>query len=175
MSIPTLETPHTRLRPFRLGDVNALFQLANQKDIFRYFPNPAPWSHAQTERFIQSQLAHWERHGFGWWAVESGDHPELIGWNGLQHLPETGEVEVGYLISQAFQGRGWTTEGVLASLRFGFEQHALQSIIAIIHPDNTASQRVAAKCGLARLERTTYFGMDCFRYRIAATEFLKSL
>ena len=168
MDIPTLVTSHTKLRPFVLEDVASLFQIANQKDIFRYYPNPAPWTREKTEKFIRSQLAHWDEHGFGWWGVEPLDHPELIGWNGLQYLPDTNEIEVGYLISESFRGRGWTTEGTLASLKFGFERLGLASIIAIVHPDNFASQRVAVKCGLALVDRNNYFVMDCLRYRVDA-------
>ncbi len=173
MNIPTLNTAHTKLRPFRPEDVDALFQIANQKDIFKFFPNPAPWSPEKTEKFIQSQLDHWELHGFGWWGVEPLDHPELVGWNGLQYIPETDEIEVGYLISRYYQGRGWTTEGVLAGLDYGFNQLGIPSIIAIVHPENIPSQRVALKCGLSWVDRNNYFGMDCFRYRIEARNFMK--
>jgi len=173
MNIPTLETAHTKLRPFSLDDVDALFKITNQKDIFRYFPNPASWSQEKVQNFIAGQLAHWEQHGFGWWGVEPIDRPELIGWNGLQYLPDTNEVEVGYLISESFRGLGWTTEGVLASLKFGFEMVGIESIIAIVHPDNIASQRVALKSGLLLVDRNNYFGMDCYRYRIDARKYVK--
>lgn len=171
MNIPTLETANTKLRPFRLDDVGVLFQITNQKDIFKYFPNPSPWSREKAETFIQNQLAHWEQHGFGWWGVEPLSGHELIGWNGLQFLPDTNEVEVGYLLSEKFRGRGWTTEGTIASLRFGFEIVGIESIIAIVHPDNIPSQRVALKSGLSLVDRNNYFGMDCFRYRIDAKTF----
>ena len=171
MKIPTLETANTKLRPLGLNDIDALFQITNQKDIFKYFPNPAAWSREKTEKFIQSQLAHWEQHGFGWWGVESLKSSESIGWNGLQYLPDTNEIEVGYLLSQKFWGRGWTTEGTIASLKFGFEVVGLDSIIAIVHPDNIASQRVALKSGLSLVDRNNYFGMDCFRYRIDTRTF----
>ena len=173
MNIPVVETAHTKLRPFNLEDVEVLFQIANQRDIFKYFPDPAPWTRQKTEKFIRSQLEHWERHGFGWWGVEVLERPELIGWNGLQYLPETDEVEVGYLISESFRGRGWTTEAAIASLKFGFEQLGIESIIAIVHPDNIASQCVALKSGLTFIDRNNYFGMDCYRYRIDRNRFLK--
>ena len=175
MDIPTLVTSHTKLRPFGLADVDVLIQIANQKDIFRYYPNPVPWMREKTEKFIRSQLKHWEEHGFGWWGVEPLDHPGLIGWNGLQYLPDTDEIEVGYLISESFRGLGWTTEGTIASLEFGFEVLGLASIIAIVYPDNFASQRVAVKYRLALVDRNNYFGMDCFRFRVDAKNYMKFL
>jgi len=57
-------------------------------------------------------------------------------------------------------------------LKFGFDHFAdLHNIIAIVHPENIASQRVALKAGLAFVERTNYFGMDCYRYIIERSDF----
>ncbi len=58
MKIPVIETKQTRLRPFCEADIDALFHITNQKDIFRYFPNSAPWTREKAEKFIASQLAH---------------------------------------------------------------------------------------------------------------------
>jgi RimJ/RimL family protein N-acetyltransferase len=171
MHIPSLDTSHTRLRPFTEADVDALYAIANQPDIFRYFPTKDAWSREKTARFIQNQLEHWDKYRFGWWGVEPRGDAELIGWNGLQYLPETREIEVGYLTSRSFWGQGWTTEGARASLQFGFSVMGIKSIIAIVHPENIASQRVALKCGMRLVDRTRYFGMECFRYRIAMDEF----
>jgi len=174
MHIPIIETTHTVLRPFREEDVEMLFTIASQQDIFRYFPTTTPWEREKTERFIQSQLNHWDEHGFGWWGVEPRDQAGLIGWNGLQYLPDTDEIEVGYLMSRSFWGRGWTTEGACASLKFGFDVLGIKSIIAIVHPENIASQRVALKCGMGFVDHTRYFGMECFRYRIDADGFRRA-
>jgi ribosomal-protein-alanine N-acetyltransferase len=171
MNIPSIVTEHTRLRPFTLDDAEALFQITNQPDIFHYFPSTEPWSHERVQRFLKDQLAEWEGRGYGWWGVEPLDQSELIGWNGLQYLPDTNEIEVGYLLSKDYWGRGWATEGTWASLQFGFETLKVESILAIVHPGNIASQRVAHKCGMKLLDRTNYFGMDCYRYHISTNEF----
>jgi len=52
----------------------------------------------------------YEEYNLGWWAVVPDGQPDLIGWNGLQYLPETGEVEVVYLLSKRFWGRGYATK-----------------------------------------------------------------
>ena len=47
---------------------------------------------------ISAQLNHWEEHGYGWWAITPRPDLQyqmnLIGWGGLQWLPETEETEV---------------------------------------------------------------------------------
>jgi ribosomal-protein-alanine N-acetyltransferase len=87
-----------------------------------------------------------------------------MGWCGLQYLPETGETEIGYLLGKPFWGKGFATEAAGEALKFGFEKLSLEIIIAIVHPENTASNRVIQKLGYKDPIRATYFGMECLRY-----------
>lgn len=166
MTIPTLTTSRLTLRPFTERDVEPLHRILNEDGILRYFPRPEPPDPARVERLVAGQLRHWEEHGLGWWAVELRATGELLGWNGLQYLPETDEVEVAYLLSRSHWGRGLATEGARAALHFGFETLRSGSIVGIVHPDNIASQRVLEKSGLIFVNEADYFGMHIFRYVI---------
>jgi RimJ/RimL family protein N-acetyltransferase len=164
--IPTLTTHRLTLRPFTENDVAPLYCILNQPNILQYFPNPEAPSMERVHKIIENQLNHWEEHNLGWWAVVPQGGSELIGWNGLQYLPETDEVEVGYLLSNQFWGRGYATEGAKASLEFGFDQLGLKRIIGLTHPDNKASQKVLLKCGLEFINLANYFDMQLHRYSI---------
>ena len=170
MVIPTLTTSRLILRPFIEADAEPLHRILNEDGILRYFPRPDPPDMARVQRIIAGQLRHWEEHGLGWWAVElrsTGElraTSELLGWSGLQYLPETKEVEVGYLLSQRHWGQGLATEGAQAALRFGVETLGLGGIIGIAHPENIASQRVLEKAGLTFINEADYFGMHVCRY-----------
>ncbi len=166
MSIPAITTSRLILRAFTEEDVDPLHRILGTKDILRYFPNPGSPPRDKVERLISAQLKHWEEHGYGWWAVEPRSEKQLIGWSGLQFLPETDEVEVGYLLAQAFWGKGLATEAAQASLQYGFKNFDVESIIAIVHPENVASQRVIEKLGMSFVDQAHYFGMDCYRYSI---------
>jgi len=168
--IPTLTTSRLSLRPFTLSDVSPLHRILNQPDILQYFPNPGAPSKERVKEIIDKQLAHWEEHNLGWWAVIPKEGTDLIGWNGLQYLPETDEVEVGYLLSQRFWGQGLATEGARVALEFGFENHKLREIIGLTHPKNTASQNVLKKCGLNYTNQAEYFGIQVFRYSLIASK-----
>jgi ribosomal-protein-alanine N-acetyltransferase len=61
---------------------------------------------------------------------------------------------------------GVATEAAKAGLRYGFEQVGLEHIVAIVHVDNGASQRVAQKLGMGFVDQARYFGIDCHRYAI---------
>jgi RimJ/RimL family protein N-acetyltransferase len=166
MDIPSITTERLLLRAFSEQDVDPLFDILQQPGILRYFPRPDPPPREVAARLVARQLAHWEEHSYGWWAVEARDEPRLLGWAGLTYLLETGETEVAYLLRQEVWRRGLATEAAKAALRFGFDGFAFPFIIGITHPENIASQRVLEKSGLHFVERTVYFEMDCFRYVI---------
>jgi RimJ/RimL family protein N-acetyltransferase len=192
MNVPTLTTERLRLRPFAESDLDAMHRLLSEEGILRYFPNPDPPSRERVEQLIHRQIEHWETHGFGWWVVEllgapgggpsaapdtaqdathapapgQSPTPELLGWNGLLYLPETDEIEVDFLLGHAYWGKGYATEGARASLRFGFRDLGLTTIVALAHPDNTASRRVMEKLGMRFVERTRYFNMDVCKYML---------
>jgi ribosomal-protein-alanine N-acetyltransferase len=165
--IPTISTPRLTLRPFAPRDAISLHRIMNEPGIMQYFPRTDPPDMDRVQGLIERQLAQWEEYNLGWWAVVPQGRTELIGWNGLQYLPETDEVEVGYLLSRQFWGLGLATEGAKPSLEFGFESLGLQEIIGLTHPENTASQNVLKKCGMHYAEQKGYFGMQLFRYSLS--------
>jgi ribosomal-protein-alanine N-acetyltransferase len=115
---------------------------------------------------ITRQLAHWQEHGYGWWAAELREIQELIGWCGLQFLPEFVKTEVAYLLSKPYWGKGLGTETARAAVQFGFETLELESILAIVHIDNAASRHVIEKLGMTLIEQTHLWGMECYRYQV---------
>lgn len=167
MSIPTIQTSRLVLRAFTGADAAPLHQIMGEPGVLRYFPNQEPPSMDRVARMVASQLAHWQEHGYGWWAVQRRAETGLIGWAGLQYLPETDETEVAYLLAKAYWGQGLATEAARASLDFAFDGLGLEQIVGIVHPENAASQGVLEKLGMTLVERTQYFGMDCLRYEIS--------
>jgi ribosomal-protein-alanine N-acetyltransferase len=141
-----------------------LYLILNDADVLRYFPNPSAPPRDRVERLVSNILAHWQEHGFGWWAVELQAEPHLMGWCGLTFLPETGETEVAYCLGKPHWGKGFATEAAMASLHFGFETWALPRIIGLVHPENRASIHVLEKLGMSFIDRSCYFGMDLLRY-----------
>ncbi len=141
-----------------------MHQILEAEGVLRYYPTSDPPDLERVERLITRQIEHWEAHGYGWWAVDVVANGELIGWNGLQYLPETDETEIGYLLARPYWGQGLATEGAGVGMRFGFETLQIPTIIGIVHPENIASQRVLEKIGLQFQEEAEYFGMACYKY-----------
>jgi len=174
MTIPTIHTHHLTLRPLQPSDAAELHCIYQVDGVLRYFPNPNPPPLERVERNMVLQQAHWEQHGYGNWAVLAPEQVAIIGWAGLQFLPETGETEVGFLLDRPFWGRGYATEAAQASLDFGFKKFQFPEIIALVHPENLASQRVIAKCRMPYVDRKVYFGLELFRYRLTLESYKES-
>jgi ribosomal-protein-alanine N-acetyltransferase len=59
--------------------------------------------------------------------------------------PEDFRSEVGYILSGDFQGKGIITEALKRVVQFGFEVLKLNSIEAVIDPENFGSEKVLLK------------------------------
>jgi RimJ/RimL family protein N-acetyltransferase len=77
---------------------------------------------------------------------------ELLGFCGLTvpaFLPALlPAVEVGWRLARDAWGQGYATEAARAALAFGFEEHAMAEIVAIVDPRNVRSLRVGEKLGM---------------------------
>ena len=153
------------LRPLQAPDAVTLHRIYQAEGVLRYFPNSAVPPLEKVERFIANQQAYWDKHGYGNWGLLPDGKTEIIGWAGLQYLPELDETEVGFLLDRSHWGKGFATEAALAALKFGFEHFDLDHIIALVHPENRASQRVIEKCGMAYVDSLALWGMELMRYR----------
>lgn len=171
MNIPILETPDLVLRPWKLEDADALFHILQEADILNYFP-PSTFTLEKTQNYINHQLKHWQERGYGHWAVTLKINGRVVGWDGLEYLPETDEDEVAYLLSHQVWGRGYATQAAQAAVRYGFETAGLGEIIGLVHPENSGSIRVLEKCGLTFVDRKVYWGLEMRRYRIEKSEWI---
>lgn len=164
MIIPIVETPRLILRSWSPSDADRLYSILQEKDIFKYFPRAWAPERPWVDKYIHHHLCHWEEHGYGHWAVVNRESGEVIGWNGLEYLPETSETEVAYLLGRESWGRGFATEAAAAAVDFGTDTCRLKPIIGLVHPGNIASIRVLEKIGLVLSNRATYWGMEFLRY-----------
>ena len=80
------------------------------------------------------------------WMIELKDGTH-IGELCFKGIDSNGSVEIGYGISEAYEGNGYGTEAVLAVVHWAIEQKEVTRIEAETEPENIASQRVLEKCG----------------------------
>ncbi len=106
-------------------------------------------SHDWTRVFLQKNLEHWDRYGFGLWVFRDRATGQFVGRAGLRHYQWDGnaDVELAYALMSEFWGQGLAPEIAQASLRVGFQPLGIPSIVCFTLPTNRASQRVMEKVG----------------------------
>ena len=165
INMSTLETRRLHLRLFTPEDLENLHKLLRDPDVVKYTGTGKPVSLEETKTALNSILKHWERHGFGRWAVIDKATNQFIGYGGLRILVDTPEVV--YHLAKSFWGQGLATEMARESLRYGFEDNNFERIVAIAKPDNAASIHVMEKIGMSYEKRATYYTYDVVQYCIS--------
>ncbi|MEQ8789217.1 MAG: GNAT family N-acetyltransferase [Pirellulaceae bacterium] len=117
---------------------------------------PGPMSRQESDALVDRIEAHFDKHGFGLWAVEAPGEAPLIGFIGLAvtrfEAHFTPAVEIGWRLDADHWGRGYATEGARAALQFGFETLTLDEIVSFTVPHNARSRRVMEKIGMSHRE-----------------------
>jgi len=99
------------------------------------------------QEMLDGYLAHPEQgEWYAIWLVTRHDGVQ-VGDLSFKGLNEDGSAEIGYGIIDEFQGQGYATEAVKAAANWALKQAGVLRVEAETEQDNTASQRVLAKCG----------------------------
>lgn len=170
---PTIALRNCILRPFQSTDAAALFSVLQDKEVIQFMPWKESPSMERVEQLIDEQTRQWRTRQYGWWALQSLASQRLMGWCGLQHLPETGETEVGFLLGKNYWGNGIATAAASASLRYGFTSVGLEKVIGLVHARNARSIQVLKKLGMKMCDQVHLWGMDLDRYCITSRKYFE--
>ncbi|MBF5045393.1 GNAT family N-acetyltransferase [Aggregicoccus sp. 17bor-14] len=155
-----LVTERLVLRALCEDDLDPLAQLLGDPVAMRYFPRPR--TRDESRVWIARNHQRYAVDGCGLWAVERRADGAFLGDCGLVMQRPEGqpEVEVGYHFAPEHWGRGYATEAAAACVRLAFEVLRAPRVIALVHPDNLPSARVAARLGMRPLRRVEHAGLD---------------
>jgi ribosomal-protein-alanine N-acetyltransferase len=111
--------------------------------------------------------------GIGRWALVHRESGAFMGWCGLKlnTEPLNGHVnyyDLGYRLMPRFWGQGFASEAGAAALTFGFSNLKLQTVYAVAHSENAASNRVLTKLGFRQSGTFHYEDKPCYWYALQA-------
>jgi RimJ/RimL family protein N-acetyltransferase len=131
-------------------DLDAMAALLGDPRVMTYYP--APKTTQEAAGWISWNLDNYARHGYGLWILET-HAGEFVGDCGLTWQPVGGttQLEVGYHVRHELQGRGYATEAAAACRDLARDVLGATELVAIVHPLNDASRRVATKIGMTHL------------------------
>lgn len=146
------ETDHLTAERLRQDHLDELVDMHRDERTMATLGGPR--ASADTERFLETNLEHWRRHGFGLWIVRRSSDGAFVGRAGLRrvHVGGADEVEIAYALKSEMWGRGFATEMTRKLITIGVADLQLSTLVAFTLSDHRASIRVMEKAGL-RFER----------------------
>ena len=128
------------------SDAEAIFErYAGDPEVTRYLGWPRHHSVSDTQQFVASSAAEWERWPAGAYLIRTRSDGRLIGGTGL-HFEHLDEAVTGYVLAKDAWGQGYATEALGAIVALA-RRIALRRVYACCHPEHRASWRVLEKCG----------------------------
>jgi RimJ/RimL family protein N-acetyltransferase len=107
---------------------------------------------------VAGPLASYSRHGFGLCAV-TGETGTPIGICGLLQRAEFEAPDLGFAFLPAFRSQGYAFEAASAVKADAHARLGIETLLAIVNPENAPSIRVLERLGF-RFERMTTLGSE---------------
>jgi [ribosomal protein S5]-alanine N-acetyltransferase len=154
--ITEFETARLHARPMRADDFEPLFQMYQNDAVTATLGGKR--TAEQVREYLDDQLLHFARHGYGFWMFHAKADGRFVGRGGLRNIFVGGhdEIEVGYALMPEFWRQGLATEMAQASVQNGFAKLELPELVSFTMPTNIASRRVMEKAGFV-FERDIVF------------------
>ncbi len=140
-----IETPRLILRPTQAEDVEGFRTFGGDAEAMRFVGGLQP--PAMAWRSACGMAGAWALFGFAMFSVIEKASGRWIGRLGPWRPEGWPGTEIGWGLLPEFQGRGYATEGAVASMDFAVDQLGWTDIIHTIDPENTASIAVAKRLG----------------------------
>lgn len=152
LSSPTstvYETERLIICKLTLDDAGFMLRLLNSPDWLAYIGDRNVYNLQDARAYLENgSLAHYQKHGFGFWGVRLKSDLSIIGSCGFMvrdYLPHT---DIGFAFLPEYLGKGYGYESAAAALQYADTHLDIDNICAITSPDNTASKGLLTKLGL---------------------------
>ncbi|MGW4059299.1 GNAT family N-acetyltransferase [Amycolatopsis sp. NPDC004747] len=161
-----IETPRLILRPLREQDRQAMVALHTDPRTNRFQPDPP--DEAQASELVDTWLAHWAEHGFGYCAVLDRRTRQVIGLTGVRVRDFHGEevLNLGYRFHPDVWGHGYAVEAARAILDWRARELPSVPVVASVNVANEPSIAVAERIGFTEYTEEFYDGAPSRHYRL---------
>ena len=171
-------TPRLHLRPWRVDDIEAYFDMYSRWEVMRYLgsaPKVLESRQEAAERLAKRAEPDPDGPPYGVWAVCESDLDRPVGtvllkllpWSThVQPVPVARDVEVGWHLHPDAWGRGYATEAARALLDRA-RANGIDVVHAVTYPENAPSQAVCRRLGMAYVGRTDrYYDIELDLFRV---------
>jgi RimJ/RimL family protein N-acetyltransferase len=170
------ETDRLYLREFTENDYDDLCEILQDKDVMYAYEHS--FSDEEVKNWYDKLLVgHYEKYGFGLWAVIHKETNDFLGQCGLtiQKLNDKEYLEIGYLFKKKHWHKGYATEAALGCKKYAFEILKAEKVYSIIRDNNIQSQNVAKRIGMEKIDviMKHYGNMDIPHYIFSVQQIIE--
>jgi RimJ/RimL family protein N-acetyltransferase len=148
-------------------DIDEMLRIFTDKNVMKSF-NLQSFNREQMKQWVDRNLEHQNKHGYGLFSVILKSSQELIGDCGLEHTEFEGKpcIEIGYDFLSKYWNQGYATEAAKAVKDYAIGKLNIDPEImcSFIRRDNRASQRVSEKIGMHRVKEYRAYDIDRYLY-----------
>jgi len=150
-SVTEIATERLILRPIVPEDTEPFARMVADPEVVRFIGDGTTATLEETREWVERSIRRNASGGFDKRTVVLAEDGSVIGWCGIAVWTIDGVVEreLGYVLAREHWGRGFATEAATAMRDHALSTFGQRRLIALIHPDNAASRRVAGKLGFA--------------------------
>lgn len=139
-------------RNWRDEDLEEFASLNADPEVMEHFPKAL--TKQETFDFIKRLQKHFEEKGYNYFATETLETGELIGFIGLAYQDYETEftpaVDIGWRLKRSSWGKGYATEGAKRCLEYAFDDLKLDRVVSVCVLDNVNSEKVMNKIGMVK-------------------------
>lgn len=155
-SVFSLESERLFLRNIDDNDAPFICELLNSPGWLKYIGDRGVRSKEDAEKYIQGRIIQsYTENGFGMYAMILKEHNVIIGTCGLIKRPGLDNVDIGFAILPAFEGKGYTYEAAEVVMQFAKSTLKFSIIAAITTADNLGSIKIIKKLGFVFMKTIT--------------------
>jgi RimJ/RimL family protein N-acetyltransferase len=157
------------------NDFDDMLKIFTDKNVMKSFDLQS-FSREQMKKWMDRNLDHQNRYGYGLFSVILKSNQELIGDCGLEHteFEEKPCVEIGYDFLSKYWNQGYATEAAKAVKDYAVRNLNidLKSMCSFIRKNNKASQRVSEKIGMQKVKEYKAHNIDYCLYAFSNEYFV---
>jgi RimJ/RimL family protein N-acetyltransferase len=150
VEVPAIATGRVRLRAPRVEDFRIYAEILRSD---RAGPMGGPMNRAEAWADFTNYVAGWMLHGHGLWTIADPATPEdVLGFVLVGLEPGDAEPELGFMLTEAAEGRGLATEAARAALDFASRTLGFDTLVSYVDHENARSQSVTMRLRATRDE-----------------------
>ena len=145
-----IETERLILRRWKEEDLEPFAVLNANSKVCEFLPKTL--TKKESDDLAAKIKTHFDKHGFGLFAIERKDSGAFIGFAGISvpgfeaHFMPA--VEIGWRLDFPHWGKGFATESAKAVRDYAFDTLNLKELVSFTTVENKASRRVMEKIGM---------------------------